>query len=225
MNKKLLFVIAIVCLLVFTGCSNKNNNNKYALDFKEEYESLNGKTNKSGKEHRKVSIDTNNPFEKITASELLKKLENKETFYVYFGDKLCPWCRSVIEKAIEVANKNNIDKIYYVAIWDDEGNEILRDKYELKDDEIVKVNEGIEEYQELLKYFKSVLSDYTLNDSDGNKIGVGEKRIYAPNFIYVEDGKAIRITEGISSLQKDSREELTDEILNDEEELFEEFFK
>ena len=61
-------------------------------------------------------------------------------------------------------------------------------------------------------------------DKSGNKVQVGEKRIYAPNFIYIKNGKPIKITEGISDKQKDSREELTDEILNDEEELFNEFF-
>ena len=52
----------------------------------------------------------------------------------------------------------------------------------------------------------------------------GEKRIYAPNYIYVSEGKAIRMTTGISDKQTDSREELTDEILDDEEKLFSEFF-
>ena len=51
-------------------------------------------------------------------------IENKETFYVYFGDELCPWCRSVIEKFIEVAKKNDVKKVYYVKIWDDDHNEI-----------------------------------------------------------------------------------------------------
>ena len=223
--KKLVLVL-LLFILLFAGCSgNKKNINKSSLAFKESYESLNGKTNKTGKPHRILNIDSNNPFEEISAKELLEKLKNKETFYVYFGDKLCPWCRSVIEKAIEIANDKNIDKIYYIAIWDDDGNEILRDKYELNESKIVKVSDGVEEYQEFLKYFDSVLSNYTLNDIDGNKIDVGEKRIYAPNFIYVKEGKAIKLIEGISDKQKDSREELTEEILKDEEELFEEFFK
>ena len=33
--------------------------------------------------------------------------------------------------------------------------------------------------------FDSVLSDYTITDSEGNKVATGEKRIYAPNYIYV----------------------------------------
>ena len=221
MKKYIILVFALVLLLV--GCNKTDN--KYAEAFKKDYESLNGEVNKMGKEHRTVNIDSDNPFEEITASELLEKIENKETFYVYFGDKLCPWCRSVIEKAIEVADEKDIDKIYYVAIWDDEGNEIVRDKYELVDGKLEKTIEGCKEYSKLLKYFDKVLKDYNVKDEDGNEISTGEKRIYAPNFIYVKDGKTIRLTTGISEKQQDSREELTKEILEDEEELFEEFFK
>ena len=220
MNERIVFILTLVFVLVLTGCT-LSKNSEDAKKFKEEYESLNGQTNKSGKEHRSLSIDSNNPFVYATGEEIVEMIEDGETFYVYFGDKLCPWCRSVIEKAIEVANKNNIEKIYYVAIWDDEGNEILRDKYGVEDGEVVKLSDGTESYYKLLEYFDEVLSDYSL----GNDLTAGEKRIYAPNFVYVEKGKAIRVTTAISDKQTDSREELTEEILKDEEEEFNKFFK
>ncbi|MBR1817683.1 MAG: hypothetical protein IJ772_02425 [Bacilli bacterium] len=153
-------------------------------------------------------------------------MENKETFYVYFGDKLCPWCRSVIEKSIQVAKENNIKTIYYVPIWDDEGNEILRDRLKVNEQgklEIVK--EGTESYKKLLELLDNVLSEYNLTDKDGKKVETKEKRIYAPNFIYVESGEAKKLIEGISEKQSDSREELTEEILKDEEEAFKSFFQ
>ena len=223
MKKKIIYIIVIAAILLLTGCIKSNKDD--SVKFKKEYESLNGTLNKSGKEHRTINIDVNNPFEYISAEDLVKKIENGETFYVYFGDKLCPWCRSVIEKAIEVANKKNIDKIYYIAIWDDKGNAILRDKYELKDGEISKTIEGTEAYNRLLEYFDEFLSEYTLTDSEGTKISTGEKRIFAPNFIYVESGKAIRLVTGISPNQTDSRGELTEDILKDQEEAFNNFFE
>lgn len=213
-------IVLLLLLILVLGCT-KNS----ALKFKSDYESLNGKESKSGKIHRTVNIDKNNPFIEISPEELLKKIEKGETFYVYFGDKLCPWCRSVIEKAIEIANRKGIKKVYYVAIWDDEGNEVLRDKYELKDNELVKTIEGTKTYYKLLEHFGRVLSNYTLKDTDGNIIETGEKRIYAPNFIYVKNGVSVKLTEGISENQKDPREELTTKILEDEEELFDNFFK
>lgn len=223
MKKKNIYILVIVVALFLTGCIKSNNDD--AVKFKKEYESLNGTLNKAGKEHRTITINVNNPFEYISAEDLVKKIENKETFYVYFGDKLCPWCRSVIEKAIEIAGKKNIKKIYYIAIWDDNGNEILRDKYELKDNELNKAVDGTEAYHKLLEYFDEFLSDYTLTDSEGNKISVGEKRIFAPNFVYVESGKTMRLVTGISSNQTDSRGELTEDILKDQEEAFNNFFE
>ena len=167
-------VIAVIVLgLILVGCTFASD---ASLKFKSDYESLNGKTSKSGKGHREVYIEPNNPFKEINTKDLVKKIENKETFYVYFGDKLCPWCRSVIEKAIEVAKENKIKKIYYIPIWDDDGNEILRDKYEIKDGKLVKTVDGTKEYYKFLKYFDKVLSNYTLTDDKGNKIDTDEKR-------------------------------------------------
>ncbi len=217
-----LFVIGLVILCV-TGCGNEPT--KDAIKFKEEYETINGVTNSGGLEHRTLSIPKDNPFIYATGEEIVEKIENNETFYVYFGSSYCPWCRSVIERAIKVAKENNINTIYYVDIWDGDHVEILRDTYKLNDDgEPEVVFEGGEGYKDLLKYFDNVLGDYTLTDSDGNKVSVGEKRIFAPNFIYVEKGKSIKLISAISEKQKDSREELTKEILKDEENQFNKFF-
>lgn len=219
-------LVIVLILLSITGCSsNKTEKNSDSLKFKEEYEAINGETNSSGKKHRTISILKDNPFIYVTGEEIVEKIENKETFYVYFGSPYCPWCRSVIEKAIEVAKKKNIDTIYYVDIWDGDHVEILRDTYQLNNDgEPEVVFEGSKDYKELLKYFDNILRDYTLTDATGNEVSVGEKRIFAPNFMYVEKGKAIRLTSGESEKKKDSREELSNEILEDEEKLFVEFF-
>ena len=219
MKKFRFIIILLIGILLFTGCSNKN-----ALKFKNDYESINGKEIGENK-YREVSIDKENPFVEVDAKMIVEMIENDETFYVYFGDKKCPWCRSVIEKAIKVSKDYDVDKIYYVSIWDDDFNEILRDKYKLDDKgKVEKVSDGTKEYTKLLKAFDSLLSDYTLTDNNKKEVKVGEKRIYAPNFIYVSEGKAVKMTEGISDKQKDSNQELSDEILDDEEKLFKEFF-
>lgn len=236
--RKILYSILIVAILLIsvTGCGTKKTNedtqaqdetrdNESALIFKEEYEALNGVKNSSGVEHRTVSINENNPFVYATGKEIVEKIKDQETFYVYFGSSYCPWCRSVIEKFIEVANNNNIDKVYYVDIWVGDHVEILRDVYKLNEDGKPElVSKGDSSYQELLKYFDKLLNDYTLTNSKGKTIKVGEKRIFAPNFIYVEKGKAKRIVEGISESQSDPRETLTKKMLNDEEKIFIEFF-
>lgn len=225
--KKKVFLILILFLFIglfVTGCSA---NNKDALKFKEEYEKINGdKTSYSDNKYRTLKIDKNNPYVYSNAKEILEKINNKETFYVYFGSSYCPWCRSVIEKSIETAEKNNIKKIYYVDIWNGFHNEILRDTYKLNDEnEVEKEKDGTKEYYKLLEKFDNLLEDYTLTTDDGEEVKVGEKRIFAPDFIYVENGVAKKITSATSEKQKDADAKLTQEILKDEENSFNDFFK
>ena len=193
-----------------------------------EYESLNNTKAPYGdnEDYREISISEDNPFVYSSVKEIVNMIDNKETFYVYFGSAHCPWCRSVIEQAIKTANKNNIKKIYYVNIWKGFHEEILRDTYELDDNnEPKKVKDGTDEYYKLLDKFNDLLEDYTLTTEDNKKISVGEKRIFAPDFIYVEKGKAKKITTGISKKQKKYNAKLTSEILEDEDKLFDKFFK
>ena len=219
MKNKLLLLLLVISIFTLTACTKKDS-----IIFKEQYESLNGTTNSNGKAHREVTISKKNPIIISDAKEIVKMIEEEESFYVYFGSTLCPWCRSVIEKALEIANNNGIEKVYYVDIWDSEGKEILRDKYELdENNKPLKTIDGTEEYQKLLTYLDSVLEDYTYTLND-QKLSYGEKRIYAPTFFYIAKGKPIRMTTGISSLQTGSRDELTKEILADEEKQFDEFF-
>ena len=221
--KKILLISLITLSIIMTGCKKEN---KKALEFKNDYEEINNKENKMGKVHRKITLSENNKFVETTPAEILKKIENKETFYVYFGSRLCPWCRSVIEKADEVSRNKKISKIYYVDVWDDEGNEIFRDKYEIVDGELKQTFEGSKEYKKILNSInQDLLRDYTINKEDGSVVEVGEKRIYAPNFVYFEKGKGIKLITGKSEKQIDSREDLTKGMLKDEEKLFNEFFK
>ena len=217
--KKYFVLLLIISLFMLTGCGEKAN-----IKFKNDYESINGKTNSKGKVHRSVTIPSDNPFEEVDASTIIKMIDDKETFYVYFGSKLCPWCRSVIEKATELAKTYGISKIYYVDIWDDDGNEILRDKYKLVDGKVELEKKGTDEYKKLLEYFNDYLRDYTIDGDNDEKISVGEKRIYAPNFMHVDKGNIKKLVTGKSEKLTDPRGELTEEILKDQEEIFTDFF-
>lgn len=223
MKKRFIFILFIfIGLFIITWCSN----NKDSLKFKEEYESLNGtKTSYSDSNYRSVNISKRNPFVYSTADDILDMINNKETFYVYFGSSYCPWCRSVVEEAINSSIDNKIDKIYYVDIWDGFHNEILRDTYEIDSEgNVRKTKNGTGTYYKLLKKFDNVLEDYTLTDDSSREVNVGEKRIFAPNFIYVEKGKAKRATTGISDKQSSSGDKLSKDILRDESKTFDKFF-
>ncbi len=225
MKKILSIMLVLISVFAVVGCEQKSKATEASLAFKEDYEKLNGKENKSGKVHRTVSIDEANPYVEVSADEIVKKIENKETFYVYFGSTLCPWCRSTIESAIKVAKEKNIETIYYVDVWDDEGKEILRDKLEVDKKGKVKVaKEGTESYYKLLDYFDEYLRNYDLTDSNGKAVESNEKRIYAPNYMYIENGNIKKLTNGKADSQKDAREELTEQLKNEQIAKFRDFF-
>ena len=213
MNKRnTLFLIGgIVLLATIIGSyfffSTKNEEKKTdAVLFKEEYESLNGQVSSSGKEYRIITIDENNPFLYQSAEEIVKKIEKKETFAVYFGFSSCPWCRSMLPSFIEVAKDLSLSKIYYVDISK------IRDVKEIQDGKVHTVQEGTEGYLKLLEYFNDVLEEYTLKDENQKEIKVGEKRIYAPNVISVVEGKVDSMTTGISKKQVDAYMDLTEDM-------------
>ena len=222
MKKLILMLLVTLSLLTLTGCERETEE---SLAFKKSYESLNTKMNSLGNEYRTIKIDSINPFVQTTAENIVDMIKNEETFYVYFGDEMCPWCRSVLEAAVTSTKQNKIDIIYYVDIWDENHNEILRDKYTLnKKNKPEKEIDGTDAYYELLEYFKDLLNEYTLKDEKGNIVEVGEKRIFAPNFVYIEKGLAKKLVSGISEKQTTSNGELTTEIREDELRIFNEFF-
>ena len=206
--KKILTLLLIICISVsLSGCSKKQSD---SLKFKKEYESINGEKSKSGKEYRTLNISKDNPFIYTTADNIVKKMNKKETFIVYFGFSTCPWCRSIIEELINCAKDYNVDKIYYVDVLD------IRDTKEIKDNgEIETTKEGTKGYKELLSKMDNVLENYTIKNENDEEIKLDEKRIYAPNVVAVVDGKAEKLQDGISDDLTDPYMELTTKIKKD----------
>lgn len=213
MKKLFLTIIMILFIFSITACSTNNSD---ALKFKDEYESMNGVVNeKNGKKIRSISIPNNNPIVYKNADDIVDAIENKETFVVYFGFSTCPWCRSVIEEFMSVLSKVKIKNVYYVDVKE------IRDVLVLNDnDKIVVDSKGSDGYYKLLKSLDRVLDDYKLYDSNNNVVLAGEKRIYAPNIVYVKKGKIVGMTDGVSDKQTDGYMDLTDEMRRDSYNMF-----
>ncbi len=211
MNDRKFLILAIVLAALLLALSLLKIPNKIldkdAIKFKEEYENLNGKINEnSKKKYRTVKIDSKNKIIYSSAKEILKMMEEKKSFVVYFGFDSCPWCRSVVENVSKISKELD-ENIYYVDVKE------IRDVYELDDENKVKLTkEGDKNYLKLIKKLDSVLKEYTLTTDDDNEVKVGEKRIYAPNVVSIIDGSAKELTTGISDKQTDGYITLTDEM-------------
>lgn len=208
MKKSLLIIIGIFILIlgIFLFLP-KETEKTDAVKFKEEYESLNDTKSSSGKDIRNLTISEDNPIIYSSAEEVVKMMEDKESFAVYFGFSSCPWCRSVLPTLFEVMEDLEIDKIYYVDVKE------IRDVLTLDENQEVKTEKkGTDAYYKLLKKLDSVLSDYKLTTEKGEEIETGEKRIYAPNIVSIIDGKVHDLTTGISDSQTDGYMELTEDM-------------
>ncbi len=223
MNKKVLGIIILIIVVIIASIGgyyyfNRNDKPKEetptdAIKFKEEYESLNGKTNDNNKKYREVSISSVNPIIYKSAEEVAQMIDDKETFVVYFGYNSCPWCRSVISTFIETAKELNIDKVYYVDVHD------IRDVITLNsDNELETTKKGSEGYYSLIKKLDNVLADYDITD----EVKAPEKRIYAPNVVVVVKGVGKALTTGISESQDDAYMTLTPDMVEDTQKQFKE---
>ena len=205
MKKYISIILVLVLSLLVVGCSNEKTD---VMKFKEEYESVNNKVNEhTKKENRELNIPKNNPIVYATAEDIVKRIDNKETFIVYFGFAECPWCRSVIEQLLKVAEEKKVEKIYYVDVLN------IRDVREIAEDgTITTTTEGSKGYMDLLTRLDSVLADYTLTDENEEEVSAEEKRIYAPNVVAISRGEAIQLETGISPKLTDPYSKLTDNI-------------
>ena len=226
MKKKLLLMGLILVTITLVGCTYKYVNPD-RVKFKEDYESLNGETNNSGKEYRVLGVPTEHPYTYTTVDDLNKMIENKESFIAYFGANWCPWCRSMLLTSINKANEHNIEKIYYVDVRP--GNIInndIRDIYSKDENgKIYLSHRGTDAYKKFTNSLKDILKDYKAGDItlEGTEFE-GEKRIGAPTFIMVKNGKGVTITSGVSQEQTDAYMDLNYEIYKDMGKKIDEFF-
>ena len=222
MKKKILFlfILMIIMGLVLGYVYKKDSDYKKtdAYKFKVEYESLNGKLNDYEKEYRSVNIDKENKIKYVSAKDIVKKIENNETFVVYFGFSKCPWCRSMIENLIELSNSYD-QTIYYVDVLE------IRDKIEVVDGELKTTTKGDENYMKLINLLSDVLDEYKVTDEEDKEYNKNEKRIYAPNVVAVINGKATKKVEGISEKLTDPYAKLTKEMIKESKKQLECIFK
>ena len=210
MKKSSIIIIAIVIIFsIFIGIKYINEKeteiNKDALKFKEEYEILNGKTNKNNnKKYPLVKLSDDNVIKYSSYDEIFEIL-NSGTGVIYLGFPECPWCRNLVPTLLSAAKETEIETIYYLNIKEDRNLLVSNDKKE-----IITQNEGSKNYFKLVDILKDVLDDYILTASDGEEVNTKTKRIYLPLVLFVKDGKLIGQHVGTVENQEDPYIALTD---------------
>ena len=110
---------------------------------------------------KEYDFTVNNVFVYRNLDEINKILENG-TGVVYLGFPECPWCKGYIPYLNEVSINEHLDKIYYFNILNDRKN-------------------NTSGYKKTVQ----LLNDYLKYDNEGNK------RIYVPAVIAVNNGKIV----------------------------------
>lgn len=235
-KKKILIAILCLALVVVIGGTlflvyEKTNDSKNkvletdAERIKREYESLNNTTRESdGAKYNNVEIPASNPIVYIDTKEALDIIDNEDAI-IYVGANWCPWCRNALPVLIDVANKMNVKKLYYLDL-DDE-----KSIWEVEDNKAIKKIDGTKYYYKLLEKLDDYLQEYTLKDDNGKTLKTGEKRIYMPYVVGVKRGRVVVDHTGTvdlgeeqtkyDSLTDKQREELTNIYMS----LFDEVFK
>ena len=220
--KYLKICVVVLSTLLLIACSNKQSD---AKKFKDEYESLNNKTSVSGHKIKSLKISSNNPIKYSNYDEIIDVIKNKSGV-IYLGYPDCPWCRTAIPVLLEAAKDYKIDTIYYLNIKYD------RDYYEVKDNKLVyqkdsngKEKKGAKGYFKLLKLLDKELDDYIVKDSDNKEYNVGEKRIYVPLIIFVNEGKIIGTHTSTVDTQESGYDNLTDEEYDELNGIYAEYIK
>lgn len=108
-----------------------------------------------------TKISDDNVFVYRDMEEIIKILENGRGI-VYLGFPECPWCQAYVPYLNDVAKEVGISKIYYYNILNDR-------------------KEETDNYKKILE----LLGEYVEYNDEGNK------RIYAPTVIFVDNGKII----------------------------------
>ena len=158
------FIISLILVLFFvSGCSKGNVSVKKEdsdeVKFKQEYESLNGKSNDKDKVYKTIDISANNGIKYVGAKEVIDILSSKSGV-IYFGFPECPWCRNAIGVLLSARKQAKLDKIYYYNALK------IRDVKHLDyNSNIVEDKKGTEEYYKILELLGDKAEVYQgLND-------------------------------------------------------------
>ena len=190
--------ILIIGLIIFLKINHKDIPD--SVRFKNEFEAYNNSKDEYENDCIKLNISEDNPLIVSNAKKIVNIMKN-ETAVVFFGYAFDNKTRSVINTLLDAAKEADLEKIYYVDIYN------VRDLYVANNTlEPKLVRKGTDYYHEIVDMLSDHLNDYYVYSNNiGYKTDI--KTIDTPTLVSIENGKVLEINVGLFG--KD--------ILNDDE--------
>ena len=166
-RNKIIYVIifSLISLFIISGCTHSTENVSDNLKFKYEYENLNYKKI-DNKKLIKAKVKKNNPIKYSSINEIALKVDNKETFGVFFGSSKDNKSRSTVDELLKVCNDNDVETLYYVDIYKIK-----------KDDNYNKLLDKISKYNNSNKIEMASVASFVNGEIDSYNLGVNKKII------------------------------------------------
>ena len=196
------FLVLILCSFVITGCFNKELTD--SVKFKKEYEKYNNKKIDNHK-LRKVKIRKDNNIKYSSIKEIVTRIDNEETFAVFFGFPKDEYSRNIVEELMKADKEVNLDTLYYVNI------ENVRDEFDVKDGKLVCTKECSKDYLRLVEILDDYLDEYIIK-YECTEFNTNTKRLNSPCVFSFIDGKVDDYTTGIHESMKDPYGKITKQM-------------
>ncbi len=158
--------IIVVCMVLLCGCTSS--------------------THKSDMSGYEGFSDENHVFYDMTVKDMLSKMNDKETFIVYFGFSECPYCIQAMPILNSVAKEND-QTVGYINTRKDSSWES---------------NTDIDDYDDVVEVF----GEYLEYDDEG------KKHLYTPHVFFIKDGGVAYQYEGVSDTLSDIYQEGFDSL-------------
>lgn len=206
MKKNIIIIVSLIVVIgvligVLFFIKTDDVNNLYTKDeinFKDEYEKLNGYAVNEDYVLKSIDIEIDNNVKYVSDNEIIDLMKNG-TNIIYFGWADCNWCRTLIPILLEVLKENKIDTLYYYDF------KSLRTSYENKDEEKSKI------YEEII----NIIGDDILTTFDENSARSGEKKILAPTVVFVKNSNYVGLHFKTVSSQEKSTDDLNKEQIQE----------
>lgn len=185
-------LFSIILIIIVTSLFSNNTD---GAKFNRSYESYNNKKVDDTHKYQKLKIKKKNKVKNVTIEEAIDILESK-TGLIYFGFPNCPYCRGILPILLDTVEKSNLTELYYLDMTN------LRDEYKVEDGRAIQSKSADASYYELLSLLNNYLDDYIVTDENGIEYEAGEKRLYVPLVVGVQEGFIVEAHNGSVELDE-----------------------